>query len=108
MLEIAAGSVRAYYLFDVADTIDLAQMTVLGGDERAPAELPLRPHTSPAYLQFPVPPMVATLAEADVGDLHCTVRLKFFDYGVMSLRLTFDAAGTWNDLFSLAERVRTD
>jgi hypothetical protein len=108
MLEVAAGSVRAYHLFDVADTIDLAQMKALAGDSRAPAELPLRPHTSPAYLQFPVPPLVATLADATIGELHCGVRLKLFDYGVMSLRLTFDAAGTWNDLVTLAERVRTD
>ena len=44
MLEIASGAVRVYYLFDVADTIDLAQMSALGGDNRAPAALPLRPH----------------------------------------------------------------
>ncbi|MBV8283410.1 MAG: hypothetical protein JO175_02110, partial [Candidatus Eremiobacteraeota bacterium] len=52
MLEIAEGTIRAYYLFDVSDTIDLAQMTPLSGERRAAAELPLRPHTSPAYLQF--------------------------------------------------------
>jgi len=108
MLEIAAGAVRAYYLFDVADTIDLTAMTALAGDRRAPAELPLRPHTSPAYLQFPVPPLVAGLEDAEIAGLHCSVRLKLFDYGVMSLRLTFDAAGTWNDLVGVAERVRTD
>ncbi|HEY1976173.1 MAG TPA: hypothetical protein VGG89_06505 [Candidatus Baltobacteraceae bacterium] len=108
MLEIAEGSIRALYLFDVADTIDLAQMTALGGDSRAPAELPLRPHTSPAYLQFPVPPLVATLEPARIGELECAVRLKVYDYGVMSLRLSFDCSGTWNDLVALAERVRTD
>ncbi|HZY98380.1 MAG TPA: hypothetical protein VFE36_02310 [Candidatus Baltobacteraceae bacterium] len=108
MLEIAEGSIRALYLFDVADTIDLAQMTSLGGENRAPAELPLRPHTSPAYLQFPVPPLVATLDPARIGDLECSVRLKFYDYGVMSLRLSFDCRGTWNELVALADRVRTD
>lgn len=108
MLEIAEGSIRALYLFDVADTIDLAQMTSLGGDSRAPSELPLRPHTSPAYLQFPVPPLVATLDPTRFGELDCAVRLKLYDYGVMSLRLTFDCRGTWNDLVALAERVRTD
>lgn len=108
MLEIAEGSIRALYLFDVADTIDLAQMTALGGESRAPAELPLRPHTSPAYLQFPVPPLVAALEPARIGDLDCSVRLKVYDYGVMSLRLSFDCSGSWNDLVALAERVRTD
>jgi hypothetical protein len=108
MLDIAEGSVRAYYLFDVADSIDLVQMSALAGDSRAPAELPLRPHTSPAYLQFPDPPLVAALGDTDVADLHCSLRLKVYDYGVMSLRLTFDARGSWNDLHALAERARTD
>lgn len=108
MLEIASGAVRAYYLFDVADTIDLAAMRSLAGDTRAPAVLPLRPHASTAYLQFPDPPLVATLPEARLGDLRCAVRLKLYDYGVMSLRLTFEVSNTWNDLFALSDRVHTD
>jgi hypothetical protein len=108
MLGVANGAVRAYYLFDVADTIDLANMRTLGGQGLSPADFPLRQHTSAAYLQFPVPPLVARLPDAEVGDLHCEVRVKLFDYGVISLRLTFEAKGTWNDLFGLAERVRSD
>ncbi|HTU82696.1 MAG TPA: hypothetical protein VMF61_11235 [Candidatus Acidoferrales bacterium] len=108
MLEIAAGAVRAYYLFEVADTIDLTAMSGLGGDSRAPASLASGPYTSSAYLQFPVPPIVATLPDADVGDLRAAVRLKLYDYGVMSLRLSFDARGSWNDLFALADRARGD
>ncbi len=56
MLEIAGGAVRAYYLFDVADTIDLAKVSMLGGETRAPAALPLS-RQAPPYLQFPVPPV---------------------------------------------------
>jgi hypothetical protein len=108
MLEIATGVVRAYYLLDVADTIDLAAMGADAAKGLAPAEFPLRPHTSPAYLQFPLPPLTGRLPEATIGDLHCDVRVKYFDYGVISLRLTFDATGTWDDLVALAERVRTD
>jgi hypothetical protein len=108
MLEIANGSVRAYYLLDVADTIDLARMSADAGSHLARAEFPLRPHTSPAYLQFPLPPLVAKLPDAAIGGLACEVRVKYFDYGVISLRLTFDAKGTWEQLVALAERVRTD
>ncbi|MGA8576844.1 MAG: hypothetical protein WB609_14310 [Candidatus Cybelea sp.] len=107
MLEITSGAVRAYYLFDVADTIDLAKMSALAGDTRAPAALSLRPH-APPYLQFPVPPLVATLPDVDFEGLSCSARLKFYDYGVISLRFTFSAAGTWNDLTALTERVRSD
>lgn len=108
MLEIAAGAVRAYYLFDVADTIDLASLGGLEGEARAAAALPLRSVTSPAYLQFPVPPLVAALAPAEIGALKAEVRLKLYDYGVMSLRLSFDAKGSWSDLVALAERAHTD
>jgi hypothetical protein len=107
MLDIASGAVRAYYLFDVADTIDLAKTSVLGVDTRAPAALPLRLH-APPYLQFPVPPLVANLPEADFDGLRCSVRLKLYDYGVVSLRLSFLAGGTWNDLMAIAERARSD
>jgi hypothetical protein len=107
MLEIAGGAVRAYYLFDVADMIDLAKMSALGGETRAPAALPLR-RQAPPYLQFPVPPLVANLPEAEFDGLQCTVRVKFYDYGVISLRLTFQAAGSWNELIALTERGRSD
>ncbi len=107
VLEIAGGALRVYYLFDVADTIDLAKMSALGGETRAPAALPLRRH-APPYLQFPVPPLVANLPEAQLGELRCSVRVKFYDYGIISLRLTFSAAGSWDDVAALTERARGD
>lgn len=108
MLEITTGAVRAYYLFDVADTIDLTIVSALGGEGRAASRLPSNAQSSAAYLQFPVPPIVAPLPDADIGGLTCSMRLKVYDYGVMSLRLTFEAAGTWSDFVALADRVRAD
>ncbi|MBV8116960.1 MAG: hypothetical protein JOY69_02070 [Candidatus Eremiobacteraeota bacterium] len=106
MLEISAGAVRAYYMFDVADTIDL---TIAGGaDSRAAAELPRGSQATSAYLQFPAPPLLVPFPNATISGLNCSVRLKAFDYGVMSLRLSFDAVGTWNALAALADRIRTD
>ncbi|MDP9025728.1 MAG: hypothetical protein M3N13_10190, partial [Candidatus Eremiobacteraeota bacterium] len=105
-MDIAAGHVRAFYLFDVADTIDLANTASVGGQGLAPVDIPLRQHASSAYLQFPVPPLVARLADADVAGLQGSVRVKLFDYGVISLRLSFPASGSWEQLFSLSEHVR--
>jgi hypothetical protein len=107
MLQIAGGAVRVYYLFDVADTIDLEKMSALGGETRAPASLPLRPDTTPS-LQFPVPPLVANLPEAEFDGLRASVRVKFYDYGVISIRFTFPAAGPWDALIALTERARND
>jgi hypothetical protein len=108
MLEIATGAVRAYYLFDVADTIDLTIMSALRGEGRAASRLPSTSATSSAYLQFPAPPIIAPLPDAEVAGLTCSVRIKIYDYGVMSLRLTFDAAGSWSDFIALSDRVRSD
>ncbi|HET6277093.1 MAG TPA: hypothetical protein VFE16_14285 [Candidatus Cybelea sp.] len=107
MLEIGGGTVRAYYLFDVADSIDFPKMSALDGETRAPAALPLR-RQAPPYLQFPVPPLVASLPDAIFDSLHCTVRVKFYDYGVISLRLTFPAPRSWNELIVLCERAGSD
>jgi hypothetical protein len=106
-VEIAAGALRAFYLYDVADTIDLARLRTVGGEGLAPADLPLRPHTSPAYLQFPTPPLIARLPELHFEGLTILRRAKLFDYGVVSIRLTIDFAGEWDAFVALAGRLRS-
>jgi hypothetical protein len=105
-MKIAAGAVRAFYLFDVADTINLAALRTVEGEGFTPADIPLRPHQSSGYLQFPTPPLVARLAEGKLGELSYTLRAKFFDYGVISLRFDFPFSGAWEDLEAIASRVR--
>lgn len=105
-MDIAEGYVRAFYLFDVADTIDLSAISAVSGQGLERATIPLRQHSSNAYLQFPVPPLTARLPDVRVGGLDGTVRVKLFDYGVISLRLSFPANGTWEQLSSLADVVR--
>jgi hypothetical protein len=107
-MQIAAGAIRAFYLRDVANTIDLSRLRTVGGEGLAPADIPLRPHTSNAYIRLEVPPLVARLPDAQIDDLACSVRVKLFDYGIVSLRLSFDAAGEWDVAAALAERVRRD
>jgi hypothetical protein len=109
-MQVTSGAVHAFYLFDVADTIDLAAMRTVEGEGLTPALSTLhpRPHASTAYLQFQSPPLVARLPDAEFDELGCTVRAKFFDYGVISLRFSFNAAGTWEELAQLSERVRRD
>jgi hypothetical protein len=105
-MKIAAGAVRAFYLFDVADTINLATLRTVEGEGFTPADIPLRPHQSSGYLQFPTPPLVARLAEGQLGDLSYTLRSKFFDYGVISLRFDFPFSGAWEELEDVASRIR--
>lgn len=107
-MNIASGSLRAYYLFDVADSIDLAALRTIGGEGLAPADIPLRQHKSPAYLQFPVPPLVARLDDYHVDGDAWSVRVKLFDYGVISLRLSLPISGSWNDAIQRSIVMRND
>ncbi len=108
---IEAGAIHAYFVYDVADMIDLDRLGRLGlaeagGVARAPIQL--RPEVAPGTVEFPVPPVVATLTPAPVGARSATVRAKFFDYGVVSLRLTFPFAGTWDAYADEARGLRSD
>jgi hypothetical protein len=106
VMKIASGAVRAYFLFDVADTIDLRALRTIEGEGLAPADIPLRPHASTSYLQFPTPPLAARLPDATFGNLVCSVRAKFFDYGVISLRFSATVSGSLGDLADVANRMR--
>ncbi len=105
-MKIAAGAIRAYYLFDVADTIDLGALRTVEGEGLTPADIPLRPHASTAYLQFPVPPLAARLPDATFDDFPFSVRVKFFDYGVISLGFSYAFSGTWDELEEMTARIR--
>ncbi|TAM76707.1 hypothetical protein EPN44_05160 [bacterium] len=103
---IRQGAVRAYFVFDVADTIDLQRLGRIAGEgvERAP--LQLRSVPSPAYIQFPTPPLAARLPSTRVLGLPTLVRAKIFDYGVLSIRLSLPYEGSWVGFAELANRVR--
>lgn len=99
---------RAFYLFDVADTIDLRRLRTVGGEGFSPADLPLRRHTSPAYLQFPTPPLAARLSAAQVDEFSAERRVKIFDYGVISIRLSIPYSGDLAGFVALANDVRSN
>lgn len=48
------------------------------------------------------------LPDADIDGLRARVRVKFYDYGVASLLLTFPVSGDWQNAAALADRARTD
>lgn len=107
-MEVAAGALRAFYLYDIADTIDLRALRSVSGEGLAPAHLRLRPHTSPAYLEFPTPPLVARLADESIGGRRAERRVKLFDYGVVSVRLSLPFEGAWPDFIAFANERRNN
>jgi len=93
---VVSGHITAFFLFDVAEAIDLSGLQrELGGG--VASRLALKP-TTPPYVQYRQPPItidgnIIDMAEAD----GFSVRLKAFDYGVISVALTRPLAGTWEE-----------
>lgn len=93
------GYVTAFFLFDVADAIDLIRVRELV-DSTVPARLSTRPST-PTYLQYQQPPLTfdgAAIGLAEVEGFR--TRAKAFDYGVLSIALTRDLPGSWESLLA--------
>jgi hypothetical protein len=92
---VVSGHITAFFLFDVAEAIDLGGVQrELGGVKARLAPKP----TTPPYVQYRQPPIaidghIIDLAEAD----GFSVRFKAFDYGVISVALTKPLSGTWDE-----------
>lgn len=101
MPEIRAGQVVAFYLFDVAETIDLPAVSSLTGPETVPARLAPKPAT-PAYVQYDKPPLSCDGEGFGVPAIDgFRTRVRLYDYGVVSIALTRPFSGDWGDLAAL-------
>ena len=102
-MDIRSGTIAALYLFDVAEQIDLAALReALGGG--AAARLASK-SAQPANLEYQVPPLVLEGDAAGLAHIDgFQARLKFFDYGVVSLALLQPFSGSWDDLIAASQR----
>lgn len=95
-----SGSISAVYLFDIAEAIDLAGVRGVLGSHGASAELSDK-SAGPPRVRYQQPPVIADGAGLGVpGPPGYQVRLKFFDYGVVSVLLYRPFAGAWRDFVS--------
>ena len=92
----AFGSVTAFYLYDVAEAIDLAAVRGLVSPT-APVMMTPRPQT-PSYLTYKHPPVSIDGAAVGVtGFDGFTVRFRLFDYGVVSVALSRPMGAAWGE-----------
>jgi hypothetical protein len=98
-----AGSFGILVLFDIAEEIRLDQLrAILGTGSAGPAEMK---HTAADHVRFERPPVIehAGLITTATGEpFRC--RLKYFDYGVISVEMMTDFSGGWDDLIGLSAR----
>lgn len=93
---IVSGSVAAFFLYDVAEAIDLARVQREIGTGVA-ARLTPKP-TTPPYVQYRQPPITIDGQMVDMPDSDgFSVRFKAFEYGVISVALTRSLSGSWDE-----------
>jgi hypothetical protein len=102
MPDIRSGHVTVFYLFDVAEAIDLRALH--GLTPQAVRARPAPKPPSPSYFQFQQPPLVVdgeVVGTASIEGLDA--RVKFYDYGVVSLALSRPFSGTWPELIAIGQ-----
>ena len=105
MAEIRAAQVVLFYLFDIAESVDLVAVPGLIGELTVAARLAPKPVT-PDYVQYERPPLSfegEPLKTATLGSFH--VRFRVYDYGVLSIALSRPVTGTWADLTLLSQTL---
>ena len=104
MPAIAAATITAFYLYDVAEEIALEALRQQFGGSAAAARFVPKTST-PSYMQYSIPPVVVEGEAAGVAPIDgFGVRLKFFDYGVISIALTRPFHGDWDELIALSQK----
>ena len=104
-VDIRSGRIDAFYLFDVAESADLAKIPALISGETVPARLLPKPAT-PAYVQYEKPPLSFdsdAIGIADFEGFHA--RIRVYDYGVVSVALQRPFEGTWGELSALGQML---
>src|SRR6185436_10006230 len=102
---IRSGLVTALYLFDVAGAIDIEATRKLLGGEATIARFDDKT-AGPTKIQYTQPPVVADGRVFGCAELAgFRVRVKAYDYGVISLMLSKPFTGNWSHLVSLGQSL---
>ena len=98
------GSFWVFVLYDVAEEIELGKLGDLVGAQPIPQH-PGFKHPAPEYVRFERPPAVEYPAPLTLGTgEQFEVRIKYFDYGVVSIELQLEFEANWDELVRLSNR----
>lgn len=103
--QIRAAQIVVFYLFDVAESIDLSAVPALVGGAAAPAKLEPKPLTPP-YIQYEKPPLVFDGDVLGLGTVDgFQARFRAYDYGVLTVALTQPMTGSWASIVDLTQQL---
>ena len=101
---IREGAFHAYFVYDVADTIDLPKLGSVAGTGVARAPLQLRREASAGFIAYPVAPIAVAMPPSG----GFAIRAKVFDYGIVSIRISREFAGSWQSFAAFTRTLRND
>jgi hypothetical protein len=93
------GSAVGLFLFDVCEEIHLDELRNILGARRLGEGMK---HAAAEQIFFERPPVVEQARFAEYPEAQ--VRVKYYDYGVMSVLFEFPFSGEWTDLIALSAR----
>jgi hypothetical protein len=98
------GSFRVMVLYDVAEQIQLDRLRdIIGAEE--PRREPSFKHPAPDYVRFERSPVVENPGPVSIGTgEQFPGRIKYFDYGVVSVELELAFEADWDELTRLSSR----
>jgi hypothetical protein len=98
------GSFRVLVLYDVAEQIQLDRLRAIVASE-PPRREPSFKHPAPEYVRFERPPVVVYPDPVSIATgERFQSRIKYFDYGVVSVELELSFEAEWSDLVRLSSR----
>jgi hypothetical protein len=103
-LNTVSGSLRLFFFYDVCDEIHLDQVSNTLGLPQGGREPSFR-HLAPEYVRFQRPPLVEPLEPflLNSGEpVQC--RMKYYQYGVVSVEYELAFSLAWNDLVEFSSR----
>ena len=104
MPAITSATITAFYLFDVAEQIDLVALRAAIGGGAMHARLHDRNPPPRRTCSTQTPPVVVDGDAFGITDVDgFKLRVKFFDYGVVSLALSRPFAGEWPALVGVSQ-----
>ena len=96
--ETIAGSIVMMFLYDVSESIQADKLRTILGTAPGSRE-PF--HRSQGYVAFSVPPVIEPAEPVTIDGAPGTVRVVWFEYGVMSLTIEVPFSGTWREIAEL-------
>jgi hypothetical protein len=102
---IETGAIAAYFLFDIAESIRLEELRAMTGASARSSRFTTKV-AAPAYVQYQPPPVTLGGEALGMGTIEgFSAAFKCYEYGVVSVALSLDFRGDWDDLDALAHSV---